>query len=855
MDYFKVNLSLIAVLICFALYNPVRAQSNQSNNPYNNQQSNSGNQSNNSLGNQTYNSSNIPANISSINVNNLTDAQIRNMLQQAQAAGLSDSELIEGLKSKGMTDAQANALQARIANIRNGGANNRDTTQQKARGLNYTPDSLNMPKLPDLATLLKPKIFGADFFRSLNSTFEPNLNVATPLNYVVGPNDQLIVNVYGKSVVNWTLDVTPEGNINIPGVGILNVTGKTIEQATTAIKNKLIANNYAVGNGVSVQVTLGNIRSIKVILVGEVMKPGTYTLPSLATVFNALYSAGGPNDNGSFRQIEIIRNNHIIRKLDVYDFLLKGELKDNIVLQDQDIIHIPPYTTRVEMSGEVKTPALFEVLPGETLQNVINFAGGFTDRAYTARIKVVQVSDQQHKIADVFEKDFNTYKPQRGDKYTIERILDRFENRVLISGAVFRPGEYELKDGLTLSQLIQNAAGLKEDAFMGRGNIIRLKPDNTTESIPFNVQGIMDKSSADIPLKREDSVRISSIFDLRDKYTVTIQGKVRFPGDFSYSDSLNVEDLIMEAGGFLEGASTKRIEVARRIDNSDPQSKGSIISQVFSVDVNDKLKEQDINFALKPYDIVSVYSLPGYEVQSNVKVEGEVIYPGNYTIQKKDERISDILNRAGGLTASADIDGASLKRNNTAILGLDQDKTSSRDSAEIYKEQLAQLKGLQQTFKDTTNLAQAQLRNDFVGINLRQILKDPDSPTNLILEDGDVLRIPKQQQIVKVNGQVLFPSAVIYQKGRSFKEYVLNAGGFGPNAYKKGAYIVYANGTVQGTRKILFFNGHPRVEPGSEIFVPTKPPSTTISLQETLGLTTGLASLGAIILGIISLNK
>jgi len=316
-----------------------------------------------------------------------------------------------------------------------------------------------------------------------------------------------------------------------------------------------------------------------------------------------------------------------------------------------------------------------------------------------------------------------------------------------------------------------------------------------------------------------------------------------------------VEDLIMEAGGLIEGASTKRIEVARRVDNSDPQSKGSIISQVFSVDVNDQLKEQDINFTLKPFDIVSVYSLPGYEIQSNAKVEGEVIYPGNYTIQKKDERISDILERAGGLTASADVDGASLKRNNNAILGLDQDKTSASDSSEIYKEQIAQLKGLQQTFKDTTNLAQAQLRNDFVGINLRQILKNPNSPTNLILEDGDILRIPKQQQIVKVNGQVLFPSAVIYQKGRSFKEYVLNAGGFGPNAYKKGAYIVYANGTVQGTRKVLFFNSHPRVKPGSEIFVPTKPPSTTISLQETLGLTTGLASLGAIILGIISLNK
>lgn len=849
MNYNKLKLTFLTLLMCFTVYNTVLAQNNNQpqNNPLNNGSANLPQNL----------PQNIPTDVSSINVNNLTDAQIKKMLQQAQAAGLSDSDLIATLRSKGMSDTQANLLQSRIASIRSGNTSNignkRDTTQQNSRALNYTPDTLNNPKLPDLATLLKPKIFGQDFFRSGNLSFEPNLSMATPLNYIVGPNDQLVINVYGNSVVNWTLNVSPEGNINIPGAGVLNVSGKTIEQATAAIKNRLIANNYAVGKGVSVQVTLGNIRSIKVIMVGEVTKPGTYTLPSLATVFNALYSAGGPNDNGSFRQIEIIRNSRIIRKLDVYDFLLKGELKDNIVLQDQDIIHIPTYNTRVEMSGEVKTPALFEVLPGESLQDVIRFAGGFTDQAYTARIKVIQVSNQQHKISDVFENEFKTYMPKRGDKYTVDRILDRYENRVTITGAVFRPGEYELKKGLTLSQLIKNAAGLKEDAFMGRGNIIRLKPDNNTESIPFNLQNIMS-GGTDIVLQREDSVRISSLFDLRDKYTVTIHGKVRSPGEFAYADSLNVEDLIMEAGGFTEGASTKRIEVARRINNSDPRSKNSIVSQVFSVDVNDQLKEQSINFILKPFDIVSVYSLPGYEIQSNIKIEGEVIYPGNYTIQKKDERISDIVNRAGGLTAYADVEGASLKRNNTAILGVDQDK-SSIDSAELYKEQADKLRNLQQAFRDTTNLTQTQLRNDFVGINLGEILKNPNSATNLILEDGDVLRIPKQQQVVKVNGQVLFPSSVVYKSGKSFKDYVLNAGGFGPNAYKKGAYIVYPNGTVQGTSKFLFFNNHPRVKPGSEIFVPTKPAKTGITVQEALGITTGLASLGAIILGIISLNK
>lgn len=322
MNYNKLKLTFLTLLMCFTVYNTVLAQNNNQpqNNPLNNGSANLPQNL----------PQNIPTDVSSINVNNLTDAQIKKMLQQAQAAGLSDSDLIATLRSKGMSDTQANLLQSRIASIRSGNTSNignkRDTTQQNSRALNYTPDTLNNPKLPDLATLLKPKIFGQDFFRSGNLSFEPNLSMATPLNYIVGPNDQLVINVYGNSVVNWTLNVSPEGNINIPGAGVLNVSGKTIEQATAAIKNRLIANNYAVGKGVSVQVTLGNIRSIKVIMVGEVTKPGTYTLPSLATVFNALYSAGGPNDNGSFRQIEIIRNSRIIRKLDVYDFLLKGEL-------------------------------------------------------------------------------------------------------------------------------------------------------------------------------------------------------------------------------------------------------------------------------------------------------------------------------------------------------------------------------------------------------------------------------------------------------------------------------------------------------------------------------------------------
>jgi len=795
-------------------------------------------------------------NISSINVDDLSDQKLRELLQKAQSSGLSDAELVQQAQNRGMSNSQIQKLQTRIQEIRtkDGGTttNSADSNATSRRRLNYKPESIDTTlNQKDIFSILKPKIFGADLFTNKNLSFEPNLKLATPVNYILGPDDQLNINVYGNSLVNWRLDVSPEGNINIPGIGIINVAGKTIENATAIIKSKLAANNYAIGRGTNVQVSLGNIRSIKVIMVGQLEKPGTYTLPSLATVFNALYAAGGPSETGSLRQIQIIRNNHVIRQLDVYDFLVKGDQKGNISLQDQDIIRVPTYRTRVELEGQVKIPALFEVLPGENLQTILDYAGGFTDSAYTARIKVSQISDQQRKLTDVVEADYKNYIPLRGDKYFIQSIINRFENRVTINGAVFRPGEYELQNGMDLLQLIQTAAGLKEDAFTERGTITRLKADNSTEIIAFDVKDVLNKAVT-VKLQREDIIEITSIFDLRNKYQITINGSVRKPGVFAFAENLKVEDLILKAGGFAEGASPKRIEVARRINNADPLSKSSKVAEVFSVNVDSQLKLVNIDFVLMPFDIVSIYSLPGYEKQRTVKVEGEVLYPGSYTVQTKNEKISDLLVRSGGLTASADVQGGSLKRNNTAILGIDKNRS---DTVAITQERTKRLNRLKRAYKDSTNTNEVQPRNNYVGIDLERILKSPGSKIDLLLEDGDVLRIPKQQQIVRVNGEVLYPSAVVYSQSKSFKAYVLNAGGFSPNAFKKGAYVVYPNGTVKGTRKILFFNNHPSVKPGSEIFVPVKPKSIGNTISAILGFTTGLASLGAIILGIISLHK
>lgn len=728
-------------------------------------------------------------NVSSINVDDVSDQQIIQLLQQAQSAGLSDTELIQQAQNRGMNAVQAQKLQLRLQAIRSKSADARsyraDSTTNQGRQLNYRLDSLgSTSKKRNFFEGLKPRIFGADIFKNKNGSFEPNLKLATPVNYIVGPDDQLDVNVYGSSLVNWKLNVSPEGNINIPGIGILNVGGKTIEQATASIKSKLKANNYAIGRGTNVQVTLGNIRSIKVIIIGQVTKPGTYTLPSLATVFNALDAAGGPNDNGSLRQIEVVRNNRIIRHLDVYDFLLKGEQKNNITLQDQDIVRVPTFRTRVQLVGEVKIPAFFELLPGETLDNLINYAGGFTDSAYTARVKVSQVSDQQRRITDIVEADYKSYIPLRGDKYTVESIINRYQNRVVIKGAIFRPGEYELQNGMTVNQLIGYASGLKEDAFMDRGTVTRLRADNSTEIIGFDVKDVVNKI-ADIKLQREDIVNISSIFDLREKYIVTISGSVRRPGKFPFSENMKVEDLILKADGFAEGASTKRIEVARRVSDADPASKNSAVSQVFNINVDGPLKPNETSFVLKPYDIVSVYGLPGYEKQRTVKVEGEVLYPGFYTIKSKNEKISDLVNRAGGLTASADVEGGSLKRENIAILGIEKTKA---DTAALALERAVQDNRRKMVYKDSTANIDMQQRNNYVGIDLGAVLKKPGSNSDLLLEDGDILRIPKHQQIVRVNGQVLYPSAVVYEKSKSFNDFVSNAGGYGPDALKRGAY-------------------------------------------------------------------
>jgi Periplasmic protein involved in polysaccharide export len=814
-----------------------------------------------SLG-QSINSSDL----SSVRVDDLSDDQIRAYLKQAESTGMTESQLEALAAERGMPPAEIEKLRERIGRLQGTQGNSMSGgrgTLSSSRTMDRTvTDSLSPLLWPGDSTAIDSvdslRVFGASLFQGVTPVFEPNLRIATPRNYVIGPGDQILIDIYGKSEADHALNVTPEGTINIPYLGVVSVGGMTIEDAAARIQSQLSTVYSAIRTGeTKVNVALGNIRSIKVVITGEIVKPGTYTLPSVATAFNALYYSGGPTENGSFRNISVIRNGKEIAKLDIYDILMNGFFAENVRLEDQDILMVPPYDNRVQVEGEVKRPAIFELKEGETFDKLLTYAGGFTEDAYKARIKVIKRTDKEQRIEDLLSSQFAHYEPRSGDQYMVDRILDRFENRVIIEGAVFRPGEYELSPGLTLSMLIKKAEGLKEDAFLNRGYITRLKNDLQTEQLSFSVSGILAGTSPDIELKREDVINISSIFDLREEYTVDIDGEVRSPGQFQYAEGMTLKDLVMQAGGFRESATGNRIEVSRRVTNADALSQSARTAEVFQITADKGLSKSDEDFVLMPFDKVVVRTATGYETQKAVRVEGEVLYPGLYTITRKDERISDIIKRAGGFTPLAYVEGASLKRGGSLDTAKAAQTSAERAEKELQQqEQYNRMMALQQLQSDAlaageVKIDQKDTNNSFVGINLERIIKTPGGRGDLILEDGDVIRVPKELQTVKISGEVLAPSTAVYVPSKGFKQYISQAGGFSSRALRKSAYVLYANGSVKSTNRFLFFNNYPPIKPGAEIFVPQRETRERMSPQQWLGLGTGVASLAAIIVSLI----
>ncbi|WP_229367555.1 SLBB domain-containing protein [Telluribacter humicola] len=710
--------------------------------------------------------------------------------QQAKASGLTDMEIEQAALARGYTlddiTKMRQALQQAQASSSQGGLR-RDTVGVGRRTLNNSPTtnrsqfspSPTIPVRYDSAAPSKARIFGASFFANSSMSFEPDLRLATPSNYILGPDDELIVDIYGNAVDNFRLKVSPEGTVKMLNLPPVHVNGLTIEQATERIINRLrTAYSGLNRSGTYATITLGNVRSIKVMVTGEVERPGTYTVSSLATAFNALYLTGGPTESGSYRHIEVIRNNNVIRKIDLYNFLVRADLRDNVSLRDQDIILVHPYEARVELTGEVKRPGLFEVRSGESFQELLRYAGGFTTDAYSASVQLRRSTGKEYRVNALSENEFSTFEPRNSDRYTIGKILDRYENRVIISGAVMRPGEYALEEGTTtIRELIKKAEGLREDAFLHRALIQRRQENYEPQLISFALGDLMQGKIPDISLRKEDSVFIKSITDLREDYKVTISGAVNKGGTFAYASNMNVSDLIFLAGGFSEGAVPYRIELARRVKNDTAGLDHTRNIRIFTFDVDPDLQIQSESqtMQMQPYDVVFVRRSPRYEAQKTVFVQGEVMYPGIYAIVNNNERISDLIRRAGGLKPEAYLSGARFTRS-----------------------------------------------KQLVGVDLKSIFENPNQNSNLLLESGDSLSIPKITETVRITGEVLTPSVVNFETSSTFRDYVAQAGGYTEKAKKKKAYVSYPNGRVDRSRTYLFFTSRPQIVPGSVITVPAK---------------------------------
>jgi len=643
--------------------------------------------------------------------------------------------------------------------------------------------SKNMP--------ITPEVFGKRLFKDQKLTFEPKLNIPTPPNYILGTYDEIIIDITGLYEANYRLKVSPDGFVRIPAIGMVKVSGQTIEAASSSIRSRMSKIYTGVNSGEThINIALGTIRSIRITVVGEATRPGTYTLPSLASAFNALYACGGPGEMGSMRDIKVIRHGKVLANIDMYRFLVDGIATDNVALQDEDVIKIEPYQKRITITGAVKHIAIFEAVSGETLQDLIRFAGGFTENAAKFIITAFRLTEREKTVIDVNENQFASFELKSGDQFNVTKTYDKFDNRVDITGSIMRPGAYALEKDMTVKQLIAKADGLKDDAYLNMAIIYRKIKNSIPEAIGFNLGAILKDESPDIELQKDDSIIISDILGYRETETVTIQGAVKEPGTYKLSENISIKELVFKAKGFTEMASTDSIELVRII--KDPKkllhSNEKTIVMKFSLDKKLNFKENEANFQLQNGDQVIVRTIPGYEEIRMVKVEGEVIQPGTYNILNKTERLSDLLIRAGGVTKYAYPVGAYLIRyeKTSGVEGILkqkmvdnakrqlQSKSSTSIDAKLLKETggVENLSEMENQLSGTKSVDQLLKTEGIVGINLKEIMDKPGSRQDLYLEEGDILYVPRELQTVRVLGEVLFPTYVSYSKGLTLRNYV-----------------------------------------------------------------------------------
>jgi len=782
----------------------------------------------------------VPTNPSSVDVNSLSDAQIQKIMREIQSRGLSEDQAIALAKAQGASQTQIDQLTTRIQQMQ---MNPSDTLSSNMGDLSSPISSkkaYSSPKARVVVSEKTKKIFGYQLFNSQNLSFEPAVNIPIPQSYILGINDQLTINVWGASQTKYLLIIDKNGAITIPDVGPVYLAGLSFEKGQSLIRNRLMAIYSGMAGefpNTWAEVSLGAVRSMKINVIGEINAPGTYTLPSTASAFNALYLSGGPNENGSFREIRLIRDGVTFKTIDVYDFLINADPTANVQLREQDILFVPNYKTRVEIAGEIKRKGIFEIKNSETMSDLIRFAGGFGDKAYTHALTVIRSNDREREVRSVTDADFGKFVLQNGDSIRADSILNRFSNRVAIKGSVFHPGNYELTPGMKLSDLIKKADGLREDAFMNRGLISRIKEDNSPENISFDLKEVMQGGN-DIILRKEDKVLINSIFKMREKRIVNIVGEVMKPDSMEYQENMTLGDLIFKAGGFREEADISVVEVSRRLNYEEASKVTDKMNNIFQFALTRdlKLSQTDAAFKLMPFDEVYVRRAPGYRNQGTIQITGEVIYAGTYAISDKNEKISQIIKRAGGLIPGAFISGATLTR------------TYNLSEAEIEKKK--QLMKRDTTLRDSL----VSLKNTYpVGIELEKILANPGSSIDLLLQPGDVINVPRQLQTVKVSGNVMNPLALTYEKRIKLRRYIDRAGGYDDRAKKSRTYVIYANGTTASTRGFIF-RKVPRITPGAEIIVPKKPEKADNTMKW-ISIASALASVATAVATLVIVTR
>ncbi len=775
-----------------------------------------------------------------VSIDNLSDEQLMQLISKYQLSGLSESDMEAKAKGYGLSTDQIMLLKKRMSMLEVGGDLSKSTYNNKTdsyvlRNKVYTKG----PSIREKDSSGVLTVFGSEIFDNADMSFEPNLSIATPQGYILGVNDQLVIDVYGVSDITKKLKITTEGDIRFPNLGPIQVAGLSIEDARIRIKKSLAKIYPGIATGkVAVQVSLGQIRSISVSLLGEVRRPGKYTVSALATLMNALYASGGPNDIGSFRSIELVRAGKTIVVFDLYNFLLRGDLENNILLHDEDVIRVSPYTKRVTLKGAFKKPAIFDVKQGENATDLIKYAGGFSDVAFREFVRVTRIGLTQKEILTLKQDQLKEFSLQSGDTLAVDTLANIYKDRIMVTGSVYHPGIYGIQQMPTLRDLML-AVKPREQAYFERAVIRRYRSDYTPSLINFNVKEVLS-GKYNIDLIREDSIHIYERNELKEKYSVYINGEVNSPGTFEYYEGMTVQDLVLIAGGYKDGATRQKIEISRRL-RPDSEKDTTAYSVIKEIALSGAKTDSESDFTLLPFDIISVRRAPGYKEQISVTVEGEVLYPGKFTLVSGHEKLSDIIQRAGGLKANAFPMGAILIRK--TFVGISQaDASLINTKANLINQPGGAGNSGVGAAIDSSLVKRLESQQKPVGIRLWDALQKPGSVEDIFLEEGDVLKIPKAIQTIQTFGTVNSPRQIIYREGIGFKEAVRESGGFGLGASRRHSYVVYANGEVRSTRNFLFFHSYPEIKPGSEIYVPQRRTSR-MTTGETVGLVSSLTSL------------